>query len=255
MHSSPAVLFILLVISGARGAETGFIQRSYTGSDGLAVRYSIYIPPDYSPDKSWPVVLFLHGAGQAGTDGFAPTRTGLGKAIRNRDKPFPAIVVFPQAQKRERDILSTWHPDRPEGQRALAILDQVQKDFRIDPQRVYLTGISMGGYGAWALASRHPERFAAIVPICGGGDRDAAGALKSVPCWCFHGSDDPAVRVDNSRRMIDALKQAGGKPRYTEYPGVRHNCWDQAYATDELWTWLLEQRRPRAPHENGREGR
>jgi predicted peptidase len=188
---------MLLSVSGVRGAETGFIQRTYAGLDGHSVRYSIYIPPGYSPDRSWPVVLFLHGAGQAGTDGVAPTRTGLGKAIRNRDKPFPAIVVFPQAQKRERDILSTWHPDRPEGQRALAILDQVQKEFRVDPQRAYLTGISMGGYGAWALAGRHPERFAAIVPICGGGDRDVASALKDVPCWCFHGSDDPAVRVEN----------------------------------------------------------
>jgi predicted peptidase len=233
----------LSAVGNVRAAETGFLQKTLKCRDGQTVKYSIFVPHDYSPDRPPPVVLFLHGAGQAGIDGQRQTMVGLGKAVRAREKSFPAIVVFPQAQKRERDILSTWSVDRPEGARALEILDAVQRDYRTDLNRVYLTGVSMGGYGTWALAARCPEKWAAIVPICGGGDRESVAAFKQVPCWCFHGADDPAVRVANSRLMIEALKKAGGDPKYTEYGGVQHNCWDMAYSSDDLWNWLWDQRR------------
>src|SRR5262245_48289343 len=227
----------------AHAADTGFLDRTLKCRDGQTAKYTIFVPHDYSPDRLAPVVLFLHGAAQAGTDGRRQAQVALGKAIRAREKTFPAIVVFPQAQRRERDILSTWSTDRPEGARALEILAAVQQDYHTDPNRLYLTGVSMGGYGVWAMAAQYPEKWAAIVPLCGGGDHETVGAFKQVPCWCFHGSDDPAVRVGNSRVMIEALKKAGGEPKYTEFPGVMHNCWDQAYSSDELWNWLWEQRK------------
>jgi predicted peptidase len=124
----------------------------------------------------------------------------------------------------------------------MAILADVQKDYVTDPKRLYLTGVSMGGYGTWSLAAKYPERWAAIVPVCGGGDPGSAEAIKHIPCWCFHGGADRTVPPDTSRTMIAALKEAGASPRCDEYPGVGHDSWDKAYATSDLYEWLLRQR-------------
>jgi predicted peptidase len=153
------------------------------------------------------------------------------------EKDFKFIAIFPQSQKR------TWRADSDDGKRALAILDEVQKEYKVDPKRVYLTGLSMGGFGTWSLAAKYPERGGAMVPICGGGDPATAKVIKDIPCWCFHGDADPAVKVDQSRKMIAALKEAGASPKYDEYPGVGHNSWDKAYATKELYDWLLMQKK------------
>jgi len=126
---------------------------------------------------------------------------------------------------------------------ALAILDEVQKEYKVDPKRVYLTGLSMGGFGTWSLAAAHPTKWAAIVPICGGGDPASAAKIKDIPCWCFHGDADPVVPVSFARLMVEALRKSGASPRYEEYHGVGHNSWDKAYASDELYQWLLQQRR------------
>ena len=120
--------------------------------------------------------------------------------------------------------------------------DAVATEFMTDPARQYITGLSMGGMGTWSHAIKYPERWAAIVPICGFGDTKAADKIKDIPCWCFHGDADAAVKVSGSRDMIEAIKKAGGDPKYTEYPGVGHNSWDYAYATDELYQWLLQQK-------------
>jgi predicted peptidase len=125
----------------------------------------------------------------------------------------------------------------------MAILDAVSRDYAVDPDRVYLTGPSMGGEGVWSLAAAHPGRWAAIVPICGGGDPGVASRIKDIPCWCFHGDADRMIHPEQSRAMIRALQQAGGRPLYHEYPGVDHNCWDRTYATPELYQWMLDQRR------------
>ena len=124
--------------------------------------------------------------------------------------------------------------------RGLMGFDNVTKEYSADPQRTYLTGLSMGGFGTWALANKYPKRWAAIAPICGGGDVAWAETIKDIPCWCFHGDKDPAVPVQFSRSMIEALKKAGGHPKYTEYAGVAHESWEPAYATDELYTWFLQ---------------
>jgi predicted peptidase len=162
---------------------------------------------------------------------------GIGPAIQKHEKDFPFLVVIPQSQKR------TWQAGSADADRALAILDEVAKEYKVDPQRVYLTGLSMGGFGTWSLAAKDPGRWAAIAPICGGGNPNDAAKIKDLPCWCFHGGADPVVPPSRSRVMMKALWDAGGHPNYTEYPGVGHNSWDKAYATADLYEWLLAQRR------------
>ncbi len=126
----------------------------------------------------------------------------------------------------------------------LAILDEVQKDYRIDSDRLILTGVSMGGEGTWSLASAEPNRWAAIVPICHGGDTRIAARIKDIPCWCFHGDADKTIPPQQSRDMVEAIQQAGGRPLYHEFPGVGHNdCSDRAYGLTDLWEWMLLQTR------------
>jgi len=141
--------------------------------------------------------------------------------------------VFPQAEK-------GWQCKGADARRALAMLDETSKTYKVDRKRSYLTGLSMGGFGTWSIAQAFPTRFAAIAPICGGGDPKQAAKIKDLPIWCFHGDSDKTVDVENSRKMIKALKEVGGTPKYTEYPGVDHNSWDRAYSTAELYEWFLK---------------
>jgi predicted peptidase len=216
--------------------DRGFLHRVHKDADGKQAKYMLFVPFDYQGDKPYPLILFLHGAGETGTDGEKQARVGLGPAIRKQEKTFGFIAVFPQSQKRN------WRADSDDGQRAIHILDEVMKQYKVDAGRVYLTGLSLGGYGTWSLALKYPDRWAALVPICGGGDAKQVARIKHIPCWCFHGDADKAVPVARSREMMEALKTAGASPRYTEYPGVGHNSWDKAYATAELYDWLLMQR-------------
>src|SRR5262249_16755244 len=141
-------------------------------------------------DKPYPLLLFLHGLGECGTDGRRQAQVGFGPAVKKREKSFPFLAVFPQAAQPEKDLRQTWHAGKPEGDKALAMLAKVQAEYRVDPKRVCLTGLSMGGYGTWALAASSPERWAAIAPVCGGGDPAAAPKIRQIPCWCFHGEKD-----------------------------------------------------------------
>lgn len=229
-----------LAATACAADKTGFLERTLRGLDGVEAKYMIFVPHNYTPQKKVPVILFLHGAGETGTDGKRQSQVGLGKAVREREKNFPFLVVFPQAQKREKNLLETWYPDRPEGARALAMLDAATKEFNTDSQRIYLTGISMGGFGTWKQAHSAPKRWAAIAPVCGGGDPSWGDAIKDIPCWCFHGDKDSIVPPVRSREMIEGLKKAGGQPKYDEYKGVDHNSWDRAYATDALYSWFLQ---------------
>ena len=232
---------VLLVASAALGTaddkKTGFVTKTYTNADGSESPYVVFVPHDYDGKKEYPVILFLHGAGETKNRGKMPVEVGIGPAIKKQEKTFPFIVLIPQAET------PGWGADGPNAKRALGMLDEVLKEYKTDPKRVYLTGLSMGGMGTWSNAIAHPERWAAIVPICGRGDTTKAEKIKDIPCWCFHGDADTSVRVAGSRDMIEAIKKAGGNPKYTEYPGVGHNSWDRAYGTPELWTWLLEQKK------------
>jgi predicted peptidase len=215
--------------------KTGFLDKVYKDKDSQEAKYVVFVPQDYKDDNPYPLILFLHGSGETKGGTKQPVEVGIGPAIKQREK-FPFLTVIPQSQKR------SWQADGEDAQRALAILEDVQKEYKVDPKRIYLTGLSMGGYGTWSLAAKYPDRWAAIVPICGGGDPKNAEKIKDLPCWCFHGDADTAVKVDLSRKMLGALWAAGGHPNYIEYPGVGHNSWDKAYGTDELYTWLLAQK-------------
>lgn len=230
------LLAVPLAAFAADPPKTGFLDRVFKDAGG-EVKYVLFVPPGYDPEKVYPVILFLHGAGETGTDGKKQSTVGLGKVVKKKEKDFPAIVVFPQSQK------GGWGANSAEGKRALAILDAVCKEYKTDAKRVYLTGLSMGGFGTWSIAAAHPDRWAAIAPICGGGSPASAEKFKDLPCWAFHGDKDEIVKVEKSREMVEALKKAGGAPKYTEYPGVGHNSWDKAYGTDELYDWLFQQAR------------
>lgn len=211
---------------------------------GVTTIYQLYEPP--AGDEPLPVILFLHGAGESGRDGVAQTTVGIGPAIRENKNRFPALVVFPQASHGY-----GWRGFNMAA--AVAALERTMREHDVDVDRVYVTGISMGGYGAWAATLAQPERFAAVVPICGGLDPsagftllEAARRLAPLPHWVFHGDADNIIPVMESRVMVEALRLAGCDLRYTEYPGVKHNSWDPAYAEPELMPWLLAQRRNRS---------
>lgn len=232
--------------SAERRPGTGFQDKVYRDPDGSESKYAVFIPHNYDGSKPFPAILFLHGAGSDGSDGRLHLGLGLAPAIRKRNEDFPFVAIFPQARKGEGWKGEGWKAGSPGGKRALAILDQVMKDYRIDADRVCLSGMSMGGEGTWSLAAADPQRWAAIVPICHGGNTATAARLKDVPCWCFHGVADKVIPIQRSRDMIQAIKDAGGQPLFWELSGVDHaSCADHAYAIPDLIEWLLQQNRRR----------
>ena len=244
-----ALVFALGSPALARKRETGFLDRTLS-IRGVTYKYQVFVPDNWSSNQKWPIILFLHGVGERGTDGLIQTQVGIATAIRNDRSHFPALVVMPQCLKEHR-----WTDPEME-ELSLSALGSASREFKGDPKRTYLTGLSMGGYGSWALAARYPNKFAAVVPICGGiltpddarkqPDSDRIPYLEAakkigtkLPIWVFHGDADPDVPVSESRHMVEALKADGADVHYTEYPGVGHKSWDKAYAEPELMTWLL----------------
>ncbi len=196
----------------------------------VKTKYLLFLPKDYADsDKKFPLMLFLHGAGESGDDLEKVKVHGPPKIVDGKPD-FPFIVVSPQSPGRG------WRPEVLNG-----LLDEVIAKHRVDTDRVYLTGLSMGGYGTWSLAAAHPERFAAIVPICGGGNPDDAAKLKEIPTWVFHGAKDDAVPLSRSEEMVAALKAVGGKPEFTVYPEAGHDSWTETYNNEALYKWLLGQ--------------
>ncbi len=264
-HLAPAFLVVVAFVAAAsplaaQKLETGFLDRSVLVNKN-EYRYQVYVPRGFTRKKMWPVILFLHGGGEYGSDGIRHTNVGLGRAIRERSERFPTIVVLPQARA---DGTPGWQLEG--GEAALAALDSAVKEFRGDPSRVYLTGLSAGGNGSWSLASRYPKRFAAAVVVCGfitkfTGRSSAveypalspaeapdpygfiAMRVSTIPIWIFHGDADTSVPVDESRKMHAALKAVGGDVQYTELAGIGHNAWDAAYGRADVIEWMLRQRR------------
>jgi predicted peptidase len=222
-----------------------------SGPSSQTFHYRLLKPGHIEPGKKYPVVLFLHGAGERGSDNkmqllYLPE---LMASDAYRAK-YPCFLIAPQCPTDEKWVDVNWsdrHAVPPgelnaEARAVIGMLDEVERKYPVDRQREYLTGLSMGGYGTWALAAAFPERFAAVVPICGGGDEAQAARLTAVPIWAVHGADDKAVPVERSRAMIEAIRQAGGHPRYTEYPGVPHNSWTPAYTDPEgVVPWMFQQ--------------
>lgn len=220
--------------------QTGYRGKVYVDAEGNEHRYVVFVPHKIKKDERPALMLFLHGSGERGDNGLDQIMVGLGPALWKVKRDFPFVVVFPQCQKESR-----WDVESPDAQRALAMLKLAAKEYETDPDRVYLTGLSMGGSGAWSIAAKHPTMFSAIVPMCSRPAPEIAGRLADsrLPIWNFCGDADKEDTVKANRVMHKALFQAGANPTYTEYPGVGHNCWDNAYGTAELYTWMLQQRR------------
>jgi poly(3-hydroxybutyrate) depolymerase/prenyltransferase beta subunit len=217
--------------SSSNPKESGFHLRTLKGSEP-ADRYSVFVPEGYDGSKAFPVVLFLHGSGERGSDGILPSQVGLGPIIAANPSEHPYLAVFPQARE-------TWKADSDDGRRALAILDEVIQDYAVDPSRMVLTGISMGGMGTWSIGAAHPDRFSALLPVCGPGDPESVEQLRTIPVWGFVGDDDRDLLLDGMRAMARSLKELGAPARYTEYRGIGHNCWDRAYSEPSLVEWML----------------
>lgn len=198
------------------------------------VNHLLALPKGYSAQRGrrWPLLVFLHGSGERGESTDILRKFGPAKRIEEGAE-FPFILLTPLCPAYE-----WWHLDAIE-----ALIADICRRHRVDRDRIYLTGLSMGGYGVWGLAAKHPERYAAIVPICGAGDGDWAPRLAALPTWVFHGELDPVVPVEHSRAMVRALRAAGGKPKLTIYKNVHHDSWTKAYNTPALYAWLLRQRR------------
>ena len=213
--------------------------------------YRLLKPEKIEAGKKYPVILFLHGAGERGSDNEAQLAylpEWIAKP-ENREK-YPCFVIAPQCPEGKKWSDVDWGAKgdipmkdiTPPMKAAVEMLDDLVKNQPVDTKRIYLTGLSMGGYGSWDLAERMPERFAAVAPICGGGDEKHADRLAKVPVWAWHGSADNAVPVERSRKMIAAIKAAGGDPKYTELKGVGHDSWTQAYTNaDGVLPWMFEQ--------------
>lgn len=210
-----------------------FELKHHTG-DFVLYEHHVRLPKNYDadPNARHPLILFLHGSDGSRPDVAKQAKNDIA-AFADAHPDFPFILVTPACRWKE------WWSTDDLGE----LLDDVAKRYRVDPDRVYLTGLSMGGFGTWSMAAAQGERFAAIVPICGGGDPADAERLKTLPTWIFHGDADTNVPVARSLEMEAALTKAGGKPKMTIYPGVKHNSWTQTYSNPDLYAWLLEQRR------------
>jgi predicted peptidase len=200
-------------------------------------QYQIFLPQGYSTNQDrWPLILFLHGGGERGSDIEKVKVHGPLKMAAQRPD-FPFVVVAPQV-----DTNMIWSTARLD-----ALLEEVQERYRVDPDRIYLTGLSMGSYGAWHLAMEFPHRFAALAPISGGATPSGMCALKHLPIWVFHGAKDDIIKLDRSEELVERLKRCNGNVRFTVYPDAGHDAWTRTYEDPGLYTWLLQQRRQPAP--------
>ena len=247
--------------------DKAFETRTYEDSSGRSLPYRLFRPPDYDPENRYPLVIYLHGGGGQGSDnrkqlmGGNAWGVGLFSGAAMQEKN-PSFVIAPQMDSRTggkgwggliRPPRESWDREKSNAKFVAMpadepidllarLIDSLTTEFNLDTSRFYVTGQSMGGYGTWGIITRYPELFAAALPICGGGDPEAAHRIQAA-VWAFHGDGDRVVPVQQSRMMIEALVAAGKNPRYSELPGVGHNSWEKAYSDPEVVRWLISQRR------------
>jgi len=253
-----AVMTMLALAMGDVSAEKLYEEHTYRYTGGEyqdePVRYRLLKPAKIEEGEKYPVILFLHGAGERGDDNrlqlkYLPEWMA---SPENREK-YPCFLIAPQCRKEKRWVDVDWSAKKSPGMPkepshpmkvAIGILEHVLENYPVDGNRIYLTGLSMGGYGSWDLAMRRPKLFAAVAPICGGGDPAKAERIADVPVYAYHGDQDKAVPVERTRRMVEALKEAGANPKYKELEGVGHNSWTAAYQdADGVVPWMFKQRR------------
>jgi predicted peptidase len=262
LHTSyiilPLAMTLFAAVQAASAADAWqdlYEAKTYKDTHGQALPYRLLKPEKVKPDKKYPLVLFLHGAGERGADNVKQLVHGAGEFAKpeNRRK-YPCFVLAPQCP-----LNSSWQDNgRGRSSRAtnatkekslvpmrtvMEMVDKLTAELPVDKGRIYITGLSMGGHATWDAVARRPDFFAAAIPICGAGDPAQATKLKSLPIWAFHGDKDPAVPVGRTTAMIEAVRKAGGKPKMTIYPGVGHDSWTATYANPEVLAWLFAQRK------------
>jgi predicted peptidase len=246
------LIVVLLVLPSMAHAKDPLPLEAHTYQDAMGGRlpYRLLRPIAVEKGRTYPLVLFLHGAGERGSDNESQLVHGVPQFVERR-KQYPCFLIAPQCPDGKKWVEVDWsaeshvQPKDPGevGRLTLGLIDQAMKDLPVDAKRVYVTGLSMGGYGTWDLVARRPALFAAAAPVCGGADEATAARIKHVPVWAFHGALDTAVRPIRSRRMVAALQKVGGKPKYTEYPDVGHHSWDPAYRDPKFHEWLFAQKK------------
>ena len=239
----PLIFVLCLLALGARAEPVIQEPKAFTTTITRDVNlgYLLYLPDGYEDsEEKWPLILFLHGSGERGSDIEAVKANGIAKNL-DAGTNLPFIVVSPQCPRN-----TSWQ-DSLMVEALNSLLDDVIARYRVDEERVYLTGLSMGGHGTWALAGEYPDRFAAIAPVCGAGEADYAPALRRLPIWVFHGALDDVVDPGESEYMVDALKKCDGNVEFTLYPDANHNSWTVTYNNPELYEWFLSHTRPARP--------
>jgi predicted peptidase len=215
--------------------KTTVMVKNGDKEEAVELRYFLFLPQGHGSaekkDQKWPLMLFLHGAGERGDNLDLVKKHGPPKIVDEK-KDFPFITVSPQCPSGK-----SWNP-----QQMAKLVDHVANTYSADPKRLYVTGLSMGGFGTWNLLAEYPGKFAAAIPICGGGNPETAEKMKGTPIWVFHGAKDTAVPIAKSEAMVDALKKAEGNVKFTSYPDAGHDSWTETYNNPEVYKWLLEQK-------------
>lgn len=250
-----AIQFVSVQISHAQVSR--FNAQQYVNQEGDTLNYRVAYP-DFSGSQSYPLLIFLHGGGERGNDNLAQLKWGVQNFVTDEwMKTYKAIVLAPQVSDVEGSRWSNFEgsyretgdpltlgdePAKPL-KMTMEVVDQLIENFNVDENRIYITGMSMGGFGTWDALARWPERFAAAIPVCGGGAPSTAERFADVPIWVTHGADDPTVPPVMSRQMVEALQNAGAQPGYTEYPEVGHFSWLQTYSDEYMIDWMFSQRK------------
>ncbi len=256
----------LPVFAAVPNFKNDSLKLTYTNEEegGYTMPYRLYIPKDYDEGKSYPVLFFLHGAGERGNDNENQLTNALPILAKvSPDLISEMIVVAPQCPANEQWVDADWskgnysiekYPETKALKTAMKILDKTLSEYNCDTDRLYVMGLSMGGYGTWDVLARHGERFAAGIPLCGGGDPSQAEILKEIPIWTYHGDADTTVKFSGTKEMVEAIEAAGGeKIIFTPVAGAGHNIWNTAAGNKELLPWLLSNklsdRMPEVPDE------
>ena len=230
------ILFLTMIASPVQSSEpngkTGQQPARLNRAVNVQMNYLLCLPEEYDQKESWPLLIFLHGSGERGTDLHLVKKHGPPKLIE-AGKQFPFIVVSPQCPEGQ-----WWQPVE-----LTALLDEIVEKYKVDEDRIYVTGLSMGGFGTWSLAAYAPHRLAAIAPICGGGETYWTERFSHLPVWVFHGAQDKGVPLQRSEEMVESLKKNGGNVKLTVYPDAGHDSWTETYDNPGLYEWLLEQKR------------
>jgi len=224
---------------GKQLPEKVVVSDEKSDAQPVTIRYLLFAPKDYKPQgEKWPLMLFLHGSGESSDDNLDLVKVHGPPKIVESKPDFPFVLVSPQCPKKH-EVGHAWKADE-----MMQLIDHVAGKMNIDPDRIYVTGLSMGGYGTWRLAATYPDRYAAAIPICGGGDPEKlAKPLSKVPIWAFHGGKDTTVPTKQSQDIVDAVRKEHGDIEFTVYPDAGHDSWTETYNNPKVYDWLLAHRR------------